>query len=119
MVNYRKFSIAVIILLIASLGGYFILQNKQPIKVSSKKSKVVDVVLKDKFSFDNQGDDLKGVAFGDVEYIQNVDTLSKRKSLEGFDKPKENNIGVFGELESPDDPNRYSVGVTYKLKLDP
>lgn len=110
----KNFTIAIIIMLVASLGGYFMLQNKQPIKVSSKKSKIVEVAQKDNFSFD-----IKGVAFVNTEYIQESDISFKRKSLEEFDKPKENSLGVFGERESPADPSRYSVGFTYKLKLDP
>lgn len=115
----RNFTIAFIVLLIASLGGYFVFQKNKPIKISPKKSKVVDVSPKDEFYFSNQNKDLKGIVFGDTKYILESNILSKRESLEDFDKTKENNLGVFGELESPDDPNRYSIGVTYKLKLNP
>ena len=111
----RNFTIAFIVtLIIGLLCYYFIPTKKQPIKQSPTKSKIV--IPENEFS---RGQGLKGVAFGDIEYTEESNLPFRRNSLEEFDKPKENNLGVFGELESPDDPKKYSVGVTYKLNLDP
>ncbi|MCT4634629.1 MAG: hypothetical protein N4A31_00060 [Rickettsiales bacterium] len=112
----RNFTIVFIItFVICLLGYYFIPQNKQSVKQFPIKSKIDTPENK---TLPDQ--DLKGVAFGDIEYHEESDLPSRRKSIEEFDKPKEGNkLGVFGELESPDDPNRYSVGVTYKIRLDP
>lgn len=111
----RKFvTVFIIALFICLLGYYFILQNKQSVKQIPIKWKTDTSESKK-----SPDQDLKGVAFGDIEYHEESILPPKRKTIEAFDKPKENKFGVFGELESPDDPKQYSVGVTYKLKLDP